>query len=306
MTSRRDLLCGTTGVVLTSLLVPRAAPCEQSRAAEIPSEELLSVRILIPVFEGAGELGARVANVLRLQISHDFQANGKFGSAVLIWNEHPLPETGYRSAVKTALDVGTFTDLVLWGQAYALSDGVVTQCYLTITPLAARRPRLRPEIWTITVGDRDGHILRVSRGLPESQFDFAPIVLPSDLVARYRSIPALGIFSDRNFSLRVGTIGPGFRAHTWERDAVYLTSGGVTGWVPLPKLSDARTEVIDFTGAVIRVMRGDWTGADRLLMRVKEIPTFLQVSLSTPFYFKASSANKWVVAGLNFLPWRAT
>jgi hypothetical protein len=42
--------------------------------------------------------------------------------------------------------------------------------------------------------------------------------------------------------------------------------------VHLPELSFNRSEVVDFTGGVIRVMRGDWEGAYELLERVVENP----------------------------------
>ena len=41
----------------------------------------------------------------------------------------------------------------------------------------------------------------------------------------------------------------------------------VQGWVRLPKLSETRTEVVDF-GGLVRILRADWAGARTLLNRV--------------------------------------
>jgi hypothetical protein len=273
MVRRRDLLgkaAVCAGLPVLTLPIATASTRAQSDGNAPPPQR--SVRILVPVFEGADEIGARAANILRLQISQDFQQGpgGVFGRAVLIWNDHPLPETSYRAARTAALDLGTLTDLVLWGRAFELADGVVVQCYLSLTELAERRVRQRPEIWTVTVRGPGGEPLRISRGLPERQFDFDPIILSADLIGRYRSIPALGIFSDRTYTTRIGTLGQGFLALRYETDAVYLRSNNTEGWVPLPKITDARTEVVDFTGAIIRLMRADWQGAKALLARLDD------------------------------------
>src|SRR5262245_48902491 len=68
--------------------------------------------ILVPAFDGAGEIGVRTANVLALQISRSFrETDGRrgqpFGRGVLFWDDVPLPVMNYDDAIRRALSIGT-------------------------------------------------------------------------------------------------------------------------------------------------------------------------------------------------------
>jgi hypothetical protein len=252
------------GAILASF--PVAAEAAQARRV-----------ILVPAFAGPGEIGVRTANVLALQISRSFRAtdgrNGEpFGRGVLFWDHVPLPVMNYEDAIRRALNIGTLAHLVLWGRAYEAGDDVVAQAYLTVTPILYELTKQRRELWTVRYRARDAAIIELTADLPSNHFTFAPAVLDRAAVAKYRSIPALDIFSDKSFRHRVGRIGNNFRAVKYEPEAVYLRSNKAQGWVPLPFLSDDETVITLFTSATFQLMRGDFALAVDLFARVLATP----------------------------------
>ncbi len=259
--------------------------CLLAAGARADAQPLPERRLLVPAFQGADELGTRVANVLALQIHRTFRANdGKqpgepFGRGTLLWDPEPLGEMSYAEAIRRAMGIGDALDLsslahlVLWGRAYTLGDDVVVQAYLTATPVLFRLTRPRHELWTVEYrADGADQAIRLTADLPSNHFAFAPVLLSREAVRRYRSIPALTLYADRTFTRPVGQIGPAFRALRYEPGAVFLRSGDTEGWVPLPDLSKGESEVSIFTSAVFRLLRADWAGASTLLERVLQIP----------------------------------
>ena len=67
-------------------------------------------------------------------------------------------------------------------------------------------------------------------------------------------------------------MGPAFRALQHDGAWTRLESGPVTGWIHLPQLSRRRSEIVDFTGGLIRLLRTDWAGAMSLLEQVVANP----------------------------------
>lgn len=275
-------------------------------------------RILVPSFQGADELGTRAANVLALQISRTFRASdGKrsgepFGRGVLLWDPEPMGEMSYAGAMRRAMDIGTLAHLILWGRAYTLGDDVVVQAYLTATPVLFRLTEPRHELWSVEYrpDDADRKITLIS-DLPSSHFTFAPVVLSDDAIRHYRSIPALTIFADRDFTEPVGRIGKEYRALRYESDAVYLRSGEAEGWVPLPNLSDRESEVSVFASALFRLLRGDWEGASVLLKRTLEMPQLPRSIRIDALLLQGLAAEQrghsgleWIQAALELNPYR--
>jgi hypothetical protein len=258
---------------LRHLLVVVAVLASWSVAAAAPERRV----ILVPAFDGPGEIGVRTANVLALQISRSFRAtDGRsgepFGRGVLFWDHVPLPVMNYEDAIRRALNIGTLAHLVLWGRAYGAGDDVVVQAYLTVTPILYELTRQRHELWTVRYRARDATTIELSAELPSNHFTFAPAVLERDAIAKYRSIPALDIFSDKSFQNRVGRIGDNFRALKYEREAVYLRSNRAQGWVPLPFLSDGETAVTLFAAGTFQLLRGDFAFAAEQFSRVLATP----------------------------------
>ena len=236
------------------------------------------VRILVPAFTAEGHLGENVANVLRLQISGTFQEAETGTRALMVFKPKPLKDFTQDAAVASTLKLTTLTHMVLWGRAYRFDDGVAVQAYLSDSPFRLKdKLRIPREVWTIQVGDAPP----LAVDLPRQIYTFGTIVLSPKIVATYDKVMgSLPIFEDLTFTKQIGTIQEAFRAFQYKNDAVELASGGKRGWVQLPMLWAEHTEISDFTGAYIRILRGDWQGADvllRALLESKKEPAEIQV-----------------------------
>jgi hypothetical protein len=217
------------------------------------------VRILVPAFSGERQLGLASANLLRLQVSQTFQVAGTPTRAVMIFDDNPLSRYSHDGAQTAGYGIGARTHLVLWGQSYEYPDGVVVRAYLSITPHLYDRAR-RPEIWTIEVPGGPG----IRSALPRAFYEFPEVIVPIDVARHYPNVDALVIYRDLGFTQPIGRFRDVYVAHEYRETAVRLTSGGVTGWVPLPHLVEQRTEIVEFTGGYLRLLRGDWAGARQL------------------------------------------
>jgi hypothetical protein len=260
------------------------------------------VRIFVPAFTGMATLGKNVSNVLRLQISQTFRESdgtgNTFGRGVLLWDDRPLKELSHDEAMRRATTIGTLAHLVLWGTAIHYGDGVVVQSYLTVSPLVSFRER-KPEVLAISVNTPSGK-KDLSLDIPSVHYNFRPRVLRKEIVDKYQTISNLPIYSDQNFQNIVGSIGPEFRAHQYQKDAVNLTSGKVTGWVPLPSLADSHSEIISFTSAIIRILRGDWVGARELLEQTAKSDNLPQAILIDTTIYNGVIEEKLGRSGLRY------
>jgi hypothetical protein len=264
--------------------------------------------LLVPAFDGAGELGTRVANVLALQIYRTLRAGDSvqsgepFGRGVLAWDPQPLNEMSFDSAVRRALNLDNPAQLILWGRAYTLGEDVVVQAYLTATPVLFRLTGDRREVWRVEYRiDGVEKPIALTADLPSSHFAFAPVVLSREAVKRYRSIPALTIYEDRGFTKPKGQMGLSSRALRFETGAVFLRSEDIVGWVPLPDLSERESEVSIFSGAVLRLLRGDWEGADTLLQRVLEMPQLPRSIRIDALLLRGLAREKQGMSGLEWI-----
>ena len=78
----------------------------------------------------------------------------------------------------------------------------------------------------------------------------------------------------------VGHLGDTYEARQHDGPWTLVRSGASEGWVHLPQLSVQRTEVVDFVGGLVRLLRTDWRGARDLLLRVvgnSKAPSALKV-----------------------------
>lgn len=223
------------------------------------------VKILVPVFSGEAKLGKTTSNLLRLQVSQTFQVAGTNTRAVMIFREMPLADSSHEAAIAAAMKLGTLAHLVLWGESYEYPDGVVVQAHLSTTPHLYQGREKRPELWLLSVPGTD---IQVRSELPRELYEFPPIILSPEAARHYQDMDGLIIYRDRQFTQPVGRFRDVFRAFKYEPDAVFLESGGASGWVPLPHLTDESNEVVDFASAYVRLLRGDWPGAAQLLRRV--------------------------------------
>jgi hypothetical protein len=75
---------------------------------------------------------------------------------------------------------------------------------------------------------------------------------------------------------------------------------GVKGWIRLPNLSKERSEVVDFTGGIVRILRKDWEGASKLFQNVAENPRApTEVRGDSYLYLAIAAAH----SGMDPEPW---
>lgn len=217
------------------------------------------VGLFIPAFEGSQPLGLQVATVLNLQIWQTLRrVPGSPVTGVVVWDHEPLAEPSFESAEQQASERGC--QLVFWGRVWRYGDDVVAQTYLSILD-----PR---PLWRVEIDSLDG-THAVELGFPRHRYEFAPIVLRSELVEQFSQPSALELRSRSDGGDVLGTLGAEFSALEQGADvARVMNADGRDGWVQLPQLSRERSEVVDFTGGVIRMLRGDWPGAADLFDRV--------------------------------------
>jgi hypothetical protein len=224
------------------------------------------VTLLVPPFEGPGALGVNVSTVLNLQVWQTLRKapfpnpqNLNFGDGLVTWMDEPLESQTHEAALRAATE--NKADVVLWGKARPYGSGVVVQSYLTINP-----PSASP-IWRLPV-ERDGQSSTINVGLPRLRYEFTPLELRSSIVENYRTPDALGLYSSRDSGNKIGTVGSFFTALEQNGDAALVRSGDRTGWIRLPSLSSNRSEIVDFVGGIMRIMRADWSGASALFAKV--------------------------------------
>lgn len=224
------------------------------------------ITLYVPAFGGPESLGNNVATILNLQVWETLRKapypnpkNISFGDGLILWDDKPLPSQAPSAAVLAAHNYGA--DLVLWGKAWHYGNGVVVQAYLTI-PAADRR-----SIWEVMLPGADND-MRVSIDLPPLQYEFHPIVLTRAIVDNYSSPSALKLYASPKSTDVTGFVGNAFTALEQDGSFARVESNGAQGWLHLPSLSANRSEVVDFIGGIIRVLRADWDGAQRLFQDV--------------------------------------
>lgn len=231
------------------------------------------VTLYMPALASDGPLGLRAATVLNLQIWQTLRrapfpnpANLSFGDGLVLWDTAPLADPSHAAAEAQARAVGA--DMALWGRAWRYGDGVAVQVYLTVVdnpPKAVQR-------WAASFR-RPSDTVSLSVGLPRLRYEFAPIVLESAVVQSLSSPLGLPVYADEGSKQVIGHVGGEFVGRQQNGAWIKIESGKVQGWLHLPQLSRRRSEIPDFVGGVIRLLRTDWAGAADLFARVVRNPT---------------------------------
>jgi hypothetical protein len=239
------------------------------------------VNILIPSFKSStsyeripGTIGKRTATILSLQlwktlIKSSPASSNPFGRANFYLNLAAPPPGSQNEAVELARRQKQAINLVLWGKATEYGGGIVVESQLDITPDELGR-RLGARVWEVII--RSGQKSYVfAADVPEWQYEFAPVVISTDVLPQLNNPAGLKMFSRPDMESTVlGYLGRGVKAEQHIGDYTYVlaTASGRKGWIYLPNLSKSQSEVIDFTSGVIRVFRKDWNGALELLGKV--------------------------------------
>jgi hypothetical protein len=238
------------------------------------------VAIYVPAFQSdSADLGLRVATVLNLQVWQTLRKspwpnpdNVTFGDGVVVWDPAPLPQANFETAEQVATRIlNSLPQLVLWGKCYRYGEGVVAQAYLSLPETTDGR-EARPERWVAHLPAGNGEAIMAS-DIPTRRYAFEPIALTRQVVEAYSRPDSLKLYLAQQGEEVVGSVGTEFVAREHAGPSlVKVRSGGVTGWLRLPRLAQERSEVTDFTGGVLRAYRGDWAGVQILMKKVVDNP----------------------------------
>lgn len=226
------------------------------------------IGIMVPAFEG-GPLGLNVATVLNLKIWRTLQVpptrpqHPTIGGTVL-WSVQTLPKNSHEEAERAARN--SRAQIILWGNAVRLGDGVWVQAFLSIPEYEDLRTEF-PEEWKVEL-PCNGSTIDLGVGVPRRRYEFSPIVLQKELVEQYTEPSSIRLFSTKGGKASVGELGRSFRAHKHDGDYTYVKpSSGKPGWIYLPRLNN-EVEIINFAGGLVRLYRADYSGAIELFRKV--------------------------------------
>jgi hypothetical protein len=236
------------------------------------------IAILVPVFfSQPPELGLSVRALLQLQIwttlrkEPDENSNRiSFGEGKALWSSQTPKEATYESAIELGRLYAA--QMVLWGKAYRLGDGVSILTYLSLPRLSDSRKR-HFETWELTFTIA-GRLHRLVADVPARQYAFEPMIVPQDMINTYFNLNALDLYSSPTGETKIATIDASKHvSHVrQEGNAIYMRAGKLEGWILLPELAEARSEVVNFSAGLMRIFRADWDGASSLLAQVVDNP----------------------------------
>lgn len=220
-----------------------------------------SVTVFVPAFDGPQALGRNVSTILDLQVWQTLRKapspnplNLNFGDGLVSWATDPLSTPTHAGALAAA---GDSADMTLWGKVAPYGDGVVVQSHLTL------KPSDRLAIWQIATPAGP-----LALRAPHEQVDFRPFVLLGTVVHTYTSPDAIKLFASPTSTEPIGLVGSTIIAHEQDYAAALVETNGLQGWVKLPALSASRTEVSDFVGGLVALLRGDWAWASNWFDKV--------------------------------------
>ena len=251
------------------------------------------VGLLVAPFAGDQPIAAQAATVLQLQIWQTLRlAPPKnvhklgFGKGIVQWAEWTPPRLHSEAIAQLS---GTVSQMVLWGRVQPLGQAVIVQAYLSALDPGTSG------VWRIPLPElgKDGTI---SLGIPAAMFEFAPIELRLDRIPLLNSqvgtSPAnVPIYRDRALTQRMGVLGGNFWALEHGPDYSKVSTGPLTGYIGIPGLSGARSELSDFAGAMVRMYRKDWQGAIDLFQPIAT-GTRQPVSIRVSAYLMMSAASR--------------
>jgi hypothetical protein len=221
---------------------------------------------------GSDQVGKKIGVILNLQIWQTLikpsSGNGSQTDGRMIWDVFSPPPTNASEAERLALDYLENPQIVLWGRGWRYGDGNVVEAYLSIRSSATPRA-LDFDLWEVSIAGGSSFSVEY----PHRQIEFAPIVLRADLLAELKDPAGLKLYVNRTGPETNGYVGYDFTAKQQGPESAFVSlPDGRRGWVRLPDLSRQHTEVVDFTGALIRIMRQDWHNARPLFLRVLANP----------------------------------
>jgi hypothetical protein len=218
---------------------------------------------------GEEHIGKKVGIILNLQIWQTLRippaGPGRSSRGGVLWDtisRAPTTDAEASALAKTAQPEDP--QIIVWGKTWPFANQNVVEAFLLIRR-DVQRNQVGFGIWRVAMPN--GMTFAVD--VPRWQVDFAPIVLRSDLLPELSDPAGLKLFAAPTGYETRGYVGDSFRALEQNGDsAKVLLPDGKTGWVRLPNISRNPSELVNYTGAIIRIFRQDWAGANALFQRV--------------------------------------
>lgn len=249
------------------------------------------ITVVFPRLEGDGNLGRNVETVLSLQLAQTGRRapwpnnpeKHDFNQATVVWSDLELTSPTHEAAEKLARSIDVTAQIAIWGETYAYGGRILADLNITLPRYAEPGESCRSsayscdfrqqnfEVWSVMKGD---HELRV--GPPRRRFAVSAIALKPDIVDQFVSAEGLPIRSALSGGRLLGytqrallflEFNPGLADAPSK-----VTSGGITGYVTLPELTEGVSEFSDHVGGILRVFRGDWAFAETSFRQVLENP----------------------------------
>lgn len=260
------------------------------------------------------QIGKRSSAILNLQIWQTLRLptnpDGRRTKGVVTWDFESHPPASFAEAdAYAAAQTDQEPQLVLWGRAWRYGAGVVVEAFLSIRAVDDAHP-VGSDLWTLRLDN--GVTLAV--GIPRRQIEFAPIVLRADLMPELTNPAGMPLYSAATGPQTLGPAGDYFRAlEQGPESAKVVLPDGRQGWIRLPSLSREHSEVVDFSGAVVRILRKDWPGASALFERVvgnEHAPNAIKVDSYLYLAVAAVRSNKdptpWIRKAYELNPYSRT
>ena len=221
------------------------------------------LRLLVPPFEGPEPLSKHIRTTIYVELIKAFQHSSTTQKgAWILYGLDPMNQASHQAAIDAASWPSVRADLTIWGQVRDFPDGVVVQLYLTITPILLDRS-IRPEKWEIHFKNNHGtRETTLEMNLPGLYYEFEPFILPNEVIYQFEYPQGIPLYSKRSGGEKIGRLEELMRFYEVYDDAILVQSGGLSGWLRSADLSKLDSEAMDFIKGAIRLMRGDWRGAE--------------------------------------------
>jgi hypothetical protein len=237
-------------------------PAEAGRAAEN-----FAVKTFVPTFGGSTSLGGNVSTILALRLWATLRPrpnpnpnNLYFGVGQIEWSRRTIEEP--QAAIQAAAETGSH--ILLWGDVQEYGPGVIVASNL-VAPSSPPATRAR-QTWVVTVRDAT-----LELGLPNVRYRFSPLIISNEVVAKYSRPNQVRVCKTKDVDCAGALLGNPFRADRIEGNFAFVRQpGGGIGWVSLPNLSAAQSEVVGFTAALISYLRGDFEQAESYFTKVRD------------------------------------
>ena len=239
------------------------------------SIKLPRVGIYIPAFESSDSLGKNTSAILTLKLWKTLRKAPTpnpnkldFGKGKILWDDTVLNIQNHIDAERAAVE--NFSKATVWGKSWHYGNGAIIQPYLTIPKNTYNFSSQKLKVY-LPCGDFKNTL---TVDFPSYRYEFSPIPLPKGVLLKYGDLSKIPIYKKKKAIKKniISFIGESFTALSHDGDYTKISSEGVTGWVFLPEIKELSSELIDFSGGIIRLFREDWSGAIDLLENVIKNP----------------------------------